>query len=169
MCRVGHAGTRLWAYHAHRPSASHRAGPGTGRGLRSAARRRRRSSRSRTLLKIVYQVLKTGPLPGPGRRLSIPGGNHRNRSRPTWPQSFRGSGVWLLIVLTPVLGIMSVLILCGGRARCPVRPGARRLRPRRGGPPSVSCGWFVLVRRVRAGRRAAASRRGMHRPMASRS
>ena len=31
-------------------------------------------------------------------------------------------------------------------------------RPRRDGPPFVSLGWFVLVRWVRAGRRAAASR-----------
>ena len=84
------------------------------------------------------------------------------------PQSFRGSEVWLLIVLAPVFSVMSVSVLCGGKARCPVRPGARRLRPRRGGSPSVSWGWFVLVRRVRAGRRAAASRRGTHRPMASR-
>src|SRR6266536_4988729 len=53
---------------------------------------------------------------------------------------------------------VSVCCVSGGGRRCPVCPGAHRLRPRRDGSPSVLQGPLVLVRRVRAWRIAAASR-----------
>jgi hypothetical protein len=74
------------------------------------------------------------------------------------PQSFRVREVPLLIVLLPGFGWDVCLAVGPGRAVVPGMPGAHRLRPRRGGSPLVQLGLFVLVRRVQAGRRAAASR-----------
>lgn len=76
-----------------------------------------------------------------------------------WPQSFRHAE-------GPLLILMSVSMRVVGCAGFPVCPGVHRLRLRRDVPASMSLGWFVLVRSVRAGRRAAASRPGTRLPMA---
>jgi hypothetical protein len=72
-------------------------------------------------------------------------------------------------VLLPGFGCGVCLAGGGGRV---MQPGGARVRTGsdRAGlcPPLVSVGWFVLVRRVRAGRRAAASRSGMPLSRASR-
>ena len=76
----------------------------------------------------------------------------------TQPQSFSVLDARLLIVLAPGFGC-DVCLLSGAVAWwCPGCPGAHRLRPCRVMPPVVSLGLMVLVRRVLAGRRAAASR-----------
>ena len=64
---------------------------------------------------------------------AAPAASHAN------PQSFRRSEVWLLIVLSLFFDFMSVCPRGGWCAVRPVCPGAHRLRPRRGGPPS--CRW----------------------------
>jgi hypothetical protein len=70
----------------------------------------------------------------------------------TWPQSFRRVEVQLLIVLDSVFDSYVRFRAGCGMGGVPGVPGMHRLRPRRPCPPSVSCGWFVLVMRVLAGR-----------------
>ena len=75
-----------------------------------------------------------------------------------WPQSFRVPEAWLLIVLLP--GFRCGVCLAGGAGRAVV-PGVPGCAPAPTAPdrsPFLLMGWFVLVRRVPAGRRAAASR-----------
>jgi hypothetical protein len=56
-----------------------------------AAKKKAITAIAHTLLKIAYQVLKTGtPYQDPGAA-SIPGGNHPGRSRPGWNASCKGS------------------------------------------------------------------------------
>src|SRR5260370_21496179 len=66
--------------------------------------------------------------------------------------------VWLLPVLAPVFDLHVRLASGAGRRGCPGCPVPRRLRPRRGGPPSVPLGWLMIVSWVRGGRKATASR-----------
>jgi SAM-dependent methyltransferase len=67
----------------------------------------------------------------------------------------------------PVSGVVSVWLVVAAGWWCPVCPDVHRLRPRRGWSPSLPLVLFVVVRRVLAGCRAAASRRGMPPSMAS--
>jgi hypothetical protein len=74
------------------------------------------------------------------------------------PQSFSVPEVRLLVVLVPGFGL-DVCSLSGAVVWwCPVCPGAHRLRLRRAVSPLVSLGLVLLVKRVQAGHRAAASR-----------
>jgi hypothetical protein len=74
------------------------------------------------------------------------------------PQSFKVSEVRLLIVQLPGFGCDVCLAVGAGRAVAPGVPGCAPAPTAPGGPPFVRLGRFVLVRRVLAGRRAAASR-----------
>ena len=84
----------------------------------------------------------------------VVGGN----AQPAWPQSFSALGVWLLIVLVPGFGSAVCLLSGDGRAVVPGMPGCAPAPTAPDVPPFVSLGWSVLVRRVLAGRTAAASR-----------
>ena len=64
----------------------------------------------------------------------------------------------LLIVLMPGFGLGVCLLSELWQAVCTRVPGGHRLRPRRDGFLSCRRGPLVLVRQVRAGRIAAASR-----------
>jgi hypothetical protein len=74
------------------------------------------------------------------------------------PQSFRGSEVWLPTVLISVFWSHVRLSLGRGVRGVPGVPGRAPAPTAPGLPPSVSLGWFVLVRWVLAVRRGAASR-----------
>jgi hypothetical protein len=74
------------------------------------------------------------------------------------PQSFSVPEVRLLIVLAPGFGPVVCLHSGGGRTAVPGVPGCAPAPTAPAVPPFVSLGLMVLVRRVLAGRRAAASR-----------
>jgi len=63
-------------------------------------------------------------------------------------------------VLLPGFGRGVWLAAGAGRVVVPGVPGSAPAPTAPGNPPLVQLGWFVLVKRVLAGRTAAASRRG---------
>jgi SAM-dependent methyltransferase len=86
------------------------------------------------------------------------GGGLHVHDGPVYPQSFSVLEVRLLIVLLPGFGCGVWLAAGAGRAVVPGVPGCAPAPTAPGGPPLVQLGWFVLVKRVLAGRAAAASR-----------